>query len=155
MRNKAPGVLAGIVTLMVLAGCQQPEEAPNEKVARLLAAQNAELRQETMARLAENQALQHKHAIELQRRDEELAKCKARIAELQKDLEEGIAERVRSVTTAVMDENAKLRKEVETLRAEITRLKTEVERQRAERERLKAEMERLQPPTEAEPQENP
>lgn len=155
MRSKAPGVFAAVVAMIVLAGCQQQEEAPNEKMARLLAAENAEMRQQMAARQAENEALRQKHAKELQQRDEELATCKARIAGLQEDLEEGIAERVRSVTAAVVDENARLRQEVESLRAEIARLKTEVERQTAERERLKAEMGRLQPPTEADPQEKP
>lgn len=115
-----------ITAVLLLAGCQQQqEEAPNERMARLLAAENAEMRQQMMARQAGNQALQQKYAKELQQRDEELAKCKGRIAELQKDLEEGIAERVRGVTAAVVDENARLRQEVESLKAEIARLKTE------------------------------
>ncbi len=119
-----------MTAVLLLAGCQQPqEEAPNERMARLLAAENAEMRQQMMARQAENQALQQKYAKELQQRDEELAQCQARIAELQRDLEEGIAERVRSVTTAVVDENAGLRKEIEELRAQVEKLKEQIEAQ--------------------------
>jgi cell division protein FtsB len=75
------------------------------------------------ARQAEIQALQQKQAAELRRRDEELAKCKARIDALQKDLEKNVAERVRSVTSTVMDDNARLRQEVADLKAQIEKLK--------------------------------
>lgn len=152
MKTQALGIMALVAALV--AGCQQ-QETPNDTQARLVAAQNIELQEQLAARQAQLAALEQKHEEELRARDEELAQCRTRIKALQKDLEEGIAERVRSVTTAVVDENARLRQEVEALRAEITRLKTEVEQQTAERERLKAETERLQPPVEAEPQENP
>jgi uncharacterized protein YicC (UPF0701 family) len=134
-----------MTAVLLLAGCQQQrEEPPDERRARLLAAENAEMQQQMTARQAENQALQQEYTKELRQRDEELATCKARVAELQKDLEEGIAERVRSVTAAVVDENARLRQEVEALTAEIARLKTRVERQTVERERLIGEIERLE-----------
>jgi DNA repair exonuclease SbcCD ATPase subunit len=173
MRTRALGIIA--VATVFCAGCQQPETA-NEKRARLLAAENIELREQSAARQAETEALRQKHAQELQRRDEELAKCEARIETLQKDLEKGIAERVEAVTTAVTNENAKLRQENKSLKADVERLQGETQRRQvaarrlnaerdrlnaeivrlnAEIERLKAEIERLQPPAEAEPQENP
>jgi uncharacterized protein HemX len=127
MKSRIFALLALLVTLavavFVFAGCQPQPATPNEKQARLLAAQNRDLEQQLTARQAEIQALQQKQAAELRRRDEELAKCKARIDALQKDLEKNVAERVRSVTAAVMDENAKLRQEVADLKAQIEKLK--------------------------------
>jgi peptidoglycan hydrolase CwlO-like protein len=125
MKSKIFAVLAVLVTLavavFVFAGCQQA--TPNEKQARLLAAQNRDLEQQLSARQAEIKALQQKQADELRRRDEELARCKARIDALQKDLDKNVAERVRSVTTAVMDENARLRQEIADLKAQLEKLK--------------------------------
>jgi len=113
--------VTSFIVAAALAGCQQP--TPSEKQARLLAAENIDLKH----RLAEQQkqiaALRQKHSEEVTKRDQEAARCQARIEALQKDLQKGIAERVGDVTTKVMDENAQLRKEVEGLRAEIEKLK--------------------------------
>jgi uncharacterized lipoprotein YajG len=123
MKNWTLGIFAAVVAAIFLTGCQQPQEAPNQQRARLLAAQDADLQKQLAARQAEIETLQQKHAKELRQRDLELIRCRARIDALQKDLEKGIDERVKSVTAAVMDENAKLRQEVEQLKAQIEKLK--------------------------------
>jgi len=124
MKNRTGGILATVVAVMFFTGCQQrQQEAPSEQKARLLAAQDADLQKQLAARQAEIAALQQKHAKELRQRDLELLQCRGRIDALQKDLEKGIDERVKSVTAPVMDENAKLRQEVEQLKAEIAKLK--------------------------------
>ena len=173
MRIRALGIIA--IVAAFCAGCQQPETA-NEKRARLLAAENIELREQSATRQAETEALRRKHAQELQQRDEELAKCEARIETLQKDVAKGVAERVEAVTAAVTNENAKLRQENESLKADVERLQAETQRRQvaaarldaekdrlaaeivilnAEIEQLKAEVQRLQPPAETKPQEKP
>lgn len=126
MKSRIAGLLA--VAVFFWAGCQQEQqaaEAPNERQARLLAAQSADLQRQLVVREAEIDTLRQEHAEELRRRDEELAECKARIQRLQKDIEMGIDERVRGVTTTLMEENARLRKEIEVLRAEIERLQAQ------------------------------
>ncbi len=123
MRDKAPGaiaIIAFVVGAVFLAGCQQPQQetqAPNEKQARLLAAQNADLQKQLAVCRAQIESLRQKHAQELGQRDEELARCKARIEALQQDIEKGIAERVSGVTTKLLEENARLRQEIEELKA--------------------------------------
>ena len=106
---------------MFLAGCRQPQqqEAPNEKQARLLAAQERRSAKGTGRQGRRDRSPPPEARQDLQQRDAELAKCKTRIEALQKDIEKGIAERVGSLTTAVMEENARLRKEIEQLKAEI------------------------------------
>jgi outer membrane murein-binding lipoprotein Lpp len=119
MESRIAGFL--VIAVFLFAGCQQQQtmtEAPNERQARLLAAQSADLQRQLAARQSEIETLRHKHAEELGRRDEELAKCKAQIQRLQEDLEKGIDERVRGVTTTLMEENARLREEIERLKAE-------------------------------------
>lgn len=123
--------ILGLVVLAVLmAGCQQ-QEASNEKQARLLAARNVELE----GRLADGQAqiaaLKRGHAETLRAKERDLAQCEARNEALQEDLRNGIAERVRDVTAAVMNENARLREANASLQAEIERLKAEIERRRS------------------------
>jgi outer membrane murein-binding lipoprotein Lpp len=126
MRNATSGIVAAVFAVVCLAGCQQPQretQTPNEKQARLLAAQSADLQQQLAAYQAQIESLRQKHAQELGQRDEELARCKARIEALQKDIEKGIAERVSGVTTKLLEENAKLRQEVERLNAQIEKAK--------------------------------
>lgn len=125
MRNGILGIIAAVVIAMFLAGCQQPQqaaEAPNERQARLLAAQSADLQKQLVAREADLATLRQKYAQDVRQRDEELAKCKAQVEVLQKDLDKGIAERVKGLTTTLMEENAKLRKEIEQLKAQIEEL---------------------------------
>lgn len=132
MRNEIPRILAVVVAAIFVMGCQQQRqtaEAPNEKQARLLAAQSADLQRQLAARQDEIGALRQKHARELRQRDEELAQCKARIELLQKDVEKGIADRVSGVAATLMEENAKLRKEIEGLKAQIRDLKKQSEPQ--------------------------
>ena len=124
MKNWTLGIFAAVVGAMFLTGCQQPQqEAPNQQKARLLAAQDADLQKQLAARQSEIETLRQKHAKELRQRDLELIRCRARIDALEKDLEKGIDERVKSVTAKVMEENAKLRQEIEQLKAQIEKLK--------------------------------
>jgi uncharacterized protein HemX len=123
MRKRTCGIVAALVAALVFTGCQQPQEAPNQQQARLLAAQNADLQKQLEARRAEMKTLEQKHAQELRKRDQELIRCKVRIDALQEELKKGIDERVKSVTATVMDENAKLRQQVEELKAQIEKLK--------------------------------
>jgi hypothetical protein len=122
MRNRTCGIFVAAI-LVLLAGCHQPEEAPNGRQARLLAAENADLQRQLAARQVEIEALQQRHTKELRQRDYELIRCKARIAALQQELKTKIDERVTGVTAAVMDENAKLRRQVEELQAQVEKLK--------------------------------
>ena len=123
MKNRTHNTIAAVVVMMLFAGCQRPQEAPSQQQARLLAAQDADLQKQLTARQAEIVTLQQRHAKELRQRDLELLQCRARIDALQKDLEKGIDERIKSVTATVMDENAKLRQEVEQLKTQIEKLK--------------------------------
>jgi TolA-binding protein len=120
MRSSIPAVLVAAV-VMLLAGCGQPQqqEVPNEKQARLVAAQSVDLQKQLAARDADIAILRQKHVRDLQQRDEELAQCKARIDTLEKDIQKGIAERVAGVMSTIMDENVKLRREIEQLKAEL------------------------------------
>ncbi len=106
------------------SGCQN-NEAPEAKQARLIAAESLQLRKQLADRDAEIARLEADHAKVIEQTQAQLAACQERIEALQKDLQEGIAQRVDSVATALMAENARLRKELETLRTEIETLKAQ------------------------------
>ncbi len=117
-------VVAAVVGLLLGLGCRQ-EATPDTRQARLIAAESMQLRKQLAARDEEMQELKVRHAGEIEQRQEQLAICQKKVEALQKDLEAGIAARVESVVAAVMDENARLRKEIESLRAEIGALKAQ------------------------------
>jgi outer membrane murein-binding lipoprotein Lpp len=123
MKNRAFGIPAVIVAAIFFAGCQQPQEAPNQQQARLLAAQNADLQRQLQARQAEIKIMEEKYTRELRRRDQELIRCKVRIDALQQEIKKGTDQRVGTITARVLDENAKLRQEIERLKAQIEELK--------------------------------
>jgi hypothetical protein len=124
MRDSMMFATMALVAVMVLAGCQQQQqEAPNQQQARLLSAQNTELQKQLQAKQAELDSVQKMSTQELRKRDQELIHCKVRIEALQQDVKKDIDERVKSVTAAVVDENAKLRQENEQLKAQIEKLK--------------------------------
>jgi uncharacterized lipoprotein YajG len=124
MTNRTCSILVALAAMAVFAGCQQPaQEAPNQQQARLLAAQNAELREQLEFRQAEIKVLQEKYTKELRLRDQELIRCRVRIDALQQEIQKGIDQRVRTITARVLDENAKLRQEIEQLEAQIEKLK--------------------------------
>jgi len=114
-----------IFVAALTAGCQR-EQAPNEKQARLLAAQNVELKGRIAAQEAQIKTLRQEHAEKIQAQGELLAQYKNQNETLRKDLRDGIAARVEDVTAAVMNENAKLRREIEQLRAEVEKLKEQI-----------------------------
>jgi len=120
MKNAIAAITTVVVVAALASGCRQQEaQTPNERQARLLAAQSADLQKQLAACQAEIKSLREKHAEDLRRRDEELAQSKTRIDALQKDIEKGIAERVSGVMTKLMHENARLRQEIGQLKAQL------------------------------------
>ncbi len=100
------------------SGCVQ-ETAPEAKQARLIAAESIQLRRQVADCEEEMERLRARHAEEIERREAQLAAGQKRIEALERDFQDGIARQVGSVMAAVMDENARLRREIEMLRAEI------------------------------------
>jgi hypothetical protein len=103
-----------LVVTALLAGCRQ---TPVDKQARLIAAENLQLRKDLADRDGQIGKLKADYEEQLQQKDEELAACYKRNQVLENDVQKAVGERVEQVTAAVMAENAKLRKEIETLRA--------------------------------------
>ncbi len=113
-------VVAVVVGLLLGfgSGCGQ-ETTPEAKQARLIAAESVQLRKQLADCEREKEHLETRCTNEIEQREAQLAACQSRIEALEKDFQDGIARQVGSVMAAVMDENARLRREIEMLRAEI------------------------------------
>lgn len=115
-------LVVGLLMVSLPAGGCRHEKTPGAKQARLIAAENIQLKKHLADREAELARAETQHAQDVEQCEERLAACQERTENLQKDLQKGIAERVNSVTAAVVDENARLRQEIQKLRAEIDNL---------------------------------
>jgi len=116
-RMLAVAVVVGLL-LGFGSGCGQ-ETTPEAKQARLIAAESVQLRKQLADCETEKEHIKARYADEIGQREVQLAACQNRIEALEKDFQDGIARQVGSVMAAVMSENARLRREIETLRAEI------------------------------------
>jgi hypothetical protein len=98
--------------LLITSGCSQPA-TPNDKEARLIAAENIELKKQ----IAQLEKDIQKQKLSLDRSEKELQDCR----ELSR---KNVREQVKDVLDNVIDENSKLRQQIKELQAEIQTLKS-------------------------------
>jgi len=125
--------------LMLITGCEeeekisdtQPDITPDAKRSRLIAVENAQLKQQI-------EELKVQHAGELKRQqelnDKEIQKqqkllddCKREKAATEEITKKGVENYMQEMIGPLTDENTKLQEEIETLKAQIEKLKTELE----------------------------
>jgi DNA anti-recombination protein RmuC len=115
------------VALVVVAGCQEEQQTPGVKKARLIAAENIKLKKQLEQRDQEIEKLKRRYSAELQKQQEKLSECLKQKDDLRQQLKEGMKERVEDVLSAVVEDNAKLRREIKGLKTQITELRKQVE----------------------------
>ncbi len=114
-------MLVGLL-LVWTAGCQQNQD-PDARQGRLAVAESAQLRKDLASCQARMEALKDEYDRQLERKEAQLATARKLSEDLRQELREGIASRVNAVTAKVVDENARLRREIDDLRAELAKLK--------------------------------
>jgi flagellar motility protein MotE (MotC chaperone) len=121
-------VLAGAGCQSAAGGSDQPDiGTPDAKKARLIAAENIDLKNALKSRDAEIERLKQQHLKELDQHQKSLADCKQRNDTLEKELKQGLEQRVNDITSRMVDENARLHEELANLKAEIQRLKEQMQ----------------------------
>jgi stress response protein YsnF len=115
-RKWALVVVTGLLTASI--GCQQLEP-PSVKRARLVAAQYMELEKAIADLNAKVETLKSQYDQQLKEKEEQLAAYRQKIEAFQTDVQQAISNRVNQVTAAVLDDNARLRKEIESLRVQL------------------------------------
>ena len=116
-------VVAGLLIVALAVGGCRRETTPDTRQARLVAAESMQLKEKLADLRHQIDRLKAEHARQIGQRDKQLAASRQRIEALEKDLRKGIAARVDNVTATVVDENARLRRDIQQLRAEIEELK--------------------------------
>jgi hypothetical protein len=113
-------IVAGIAVIMTI-GCG-PQQPPNIKKARAIAAENIELRKELDLRNKEIETLKAQHGRELAEQKKLLADCLNEKEALQNKSRQNVRDQVKGVLDTVLEENTKLREENAKLKAQIEEL---------------------------------
>ncbi|MBN2137130.1 MAG: hypothetical protein JW720_04940 [Sedimentisphaerales bacterium] len=117
-------VAAFAVALVSAAGCQE-SQTPGDKKARLIAAENMELKKQIAQKDKEIEGLKTQYTVRLKLEQSKLAECRQKTADCQQELKEGMEKTVNDVLVAALEESAKIREENATLKEEIAKLKGE------------------------------
>jgi hypothetical protein len=118
--NKLPILLLllWICAIMLTVGCG-PQQPPNVKKARAIAAENIELRKELERRNNQIETLKEQYGEELEAQKKRLKTCLQEKEELKEKSRQNIRDQVKGVLDTVLEENRKLREENTRLKAQI------------------------------------
>ena len=121
--NKLPILLLllWICAIVLSAGCG-PQQPPNVKKARAIAAENIELRKELERRNSQIETLKEQYGEELETQKKRLKTCLQEKEELKEKSRQNIRDQVKGVLDTVLEENRKLREENTRLKAQIEEL---------------------------------
>ena len=110
-------IVAGIAVIMII-GCG-PQQPPNVKKARAIAAENIELRKELERRDNQIKTLKEQYGEELEAQKKRLKTCLQEKEELKEKSRQNIRDQVKGVLDPVLEDNRKLREENTRLKAQI------------------------------------
>lgn len=138
---KALVLAAGVVVIMLNTGCeeQQQQQQPSTKMAKVVAAENIQLKKDLQQRDSDIEKLKEQHSDELKKQQELLAKCQEENKDLQEQLAGEFQGQMNNLMGSVVEESRQLLEENERLKAQIKTLKAELERLKSQGEGLKAE----------------
>ncbi|MHC4061138.1 MAG: hypothetical protein ACYSUC_08835 [Planctomycetota bacterium] len=117
----AVGIVVGII---LIAGCEQqnqPDQTPSEKMSRLIAAENIDLKKQI-----EQQKVAH--ARDIQKQKKLLDKCLTDRKALEKRTKKEIERQVNEVVSLVIAKNGELRQENQELKTQIDELKRQLDK---------------------------
>ena len=121
--NKLPILLLllWICAIVLSAGCG-PQQPPNVKKARAIAAENIELRKELERRDNQLKTLKEQYGEEIEAQKKRLKTCLQEKEELKEKSRQNIRDQVKGVLDPVLEDNRKLREENTRLKAQIEEL---------------------------------
>jgi len=115
-------LVVSVVVVMLIAGCEE-QQLPSAKKSRLIAAENMQLKKELERYSKEIEGLKELHDREIEKQEKLLAKCLDEKETWKEKSRQNIRNQVNGVVDAIMDQNAKLRRENEKLKAQIEKLR--------------------------------
>jgi len=114
-------VLVVCIAVMLTIGCG-PQEQPNVKKTRVIAAENIELRKQLDHRNKEIEMLKQQYEKETKAQKKLLQECLLEKEEWQNKSRQNIRNQVKGVLDTVLEENTKLREENKQLESQIAEL---------------------------------
>ena len=115
-------VAVSIIVIVFIAGCEE-QQLSGEKKSRLIAAENMELKRELQRRSKEIEGLKELYDREIEKQEKLLAKCQEEKETWKEKSRQNVRNQVNDVADALMEQNAKLRRENEKLKAQIEQLR--------------------------------
>ena len=130
-------LMMGVVfSLVVCPGCQQEQAQPDVKQARVLAAENAQLKSqiETQQQHCEERLAKQKQHYEQQiaRQKKQLDGCRQQNESLTELSREGVDKYMQDIVSPLVDENRKLQETIKTLETQVEQLQAELKQARKE-----------------------
>lgn len=131
-----------VLVTMLVTGCEeeqkisetQPDLTPDAKRSRLIAVENAQLKQQIeklkQMHTGELQRQKELNDKEMQRQQKKLDSCLQAKAAMDEISKKGVESYMQDIVGPLTEENAKLQEENKTLKAQIEKLKTELEEAR-------------------------
>ena len=128
---KGPGIrifilAAGIIIIILSAGCEEEQVKDNQK-ARVIAAENIQIKNLLQQRDSEIEKLKEQQKSELKKQEELLIKCQEEKKALEEQLTEKYEGQINEFLENLGEENAKLQQENENLKLQVEKLKAELE----------------------------
>ncbi len=128
---KGPGIrtfilTAGIIVIILSAGCEEEQVRDNQK-ARVIAAENIQMKNLLQQRDSEIEKLKEQHKSELKKQEGLLIKCQEEKKALEEQLTEKYEGRLNEFIENLGKENVKLHQENENLKLQVEKLKAELE----------------------------
>jgi len=114
-------VLVVSIAVMLTTGCG-PQEPPNVKKTRVIAAENIELRRQLDRRNKEIELLKEQYQKETKAQKKLLQECLQEKEEWQNKSRQNIRNQVKGVLDTVLEENTKLREENKQLKSQIAEI---------------------------------
>ena len=114
-------LLIVVFSVMLMTGCE--EEASNDRMARLIANENRQLKKQLEKRDKEMQQQKQQLEKEIEKQTQLLEKCEQAKKVLEQRTKEETSRQVQSVLSVVMDQNSKLRQKIISLKKELEALK--------------------------------
>lgn len=114
--------LAIVIVMLSIVGCGQPE-TPNDRMSRLIAVENSRLKKELELYKSQIERLTMQHNLETKKQEKLLADCIQERESWKKKAQQNVKNQVEGVFDAVMEQNAKLIEENKKLKAEIEKLR--------------------------------
>jgi len=117
----------GIIVITLIAGCEEGQ-VPSGKKARLISAENMQLKQQLQQREIEIEKLKGTHRKELENQKGLIERCQREKKLLQEKLSGKFEGQLNEFLKGMGEEARKLREENESLKLQIEQLKAELEK---------------------------